>query len=205
MSRLVTLFLAALALTSVASAQVISTAPDQYQVHYFSNATLGDTINITNTGASGGIEPTGNLCANVYAFDPSQEIISCCSCLITPNGLASLSTLGDVLFNTLTGSIPSSISVAIIGSQQATCNPSTVTPGVLASGLRAWGTTLHVLPTVTPTAYTMTETEFSGSDLSLTELIRLTSTCGFIQADASGYGLCNSCPESGAAGAAKKK
>lgn len=205
MSKLTVTFLAALALSSVVSAQVISSAPDQYQVRYFSNAPLGGTINITNNGVNAGVEPAGNICANVYVFDPAQELIACCACTITPNGLASLSTTTDLLSNTLTFAVPTSITVGIITTHGTTCNPSAVTPDELASGLRAWGTTLHALPTAPAGTYAMTETAFAPSDLSATELLRLTSTCGFIQADASGFGICNSCREGGGAGATKKQ
>ena len=56
----------------------------------------------------------GNICANVYAFSPDEQLVSCCSCLITPNGLVSLSVDNDLLSNTLTGIIPSSVTVTII-------------------------------------------------------------------------------------------
>jgi hypothetical protein len=56
----------------------------------------------------------------------------------------------------------------------------------------AWGTTLHALPT-TPVTYGVTETQFAQPPLSLSELNRLTSTCGFIQSNGSGFGICRSC------------
>src|SRR5258708_35383968 len=75
-----------------------------YQVRYASNldptgVAGGDSfINILNDGGIGaGIGSgtaatvTGSICVNVYAFDPTEEIVSCCSCPVTPDGLVSLS------------------------------------------------------------------------------------------------------------------
>ena len=62
----------------------------------------------------------------------------------------------------------------------------------LAPGMRAWGTSLHALPT-TPVTYGITETAFSPSDLSLGELNHLTGFCAFIQTGASGFGICKGC------------
>jgi hypothetical protein len=39
----------------------------------------------------------------------------------------------------------------------------------------------------------MTETAFTPSTLSATELTRITSLCGFIQSNGSGFGICRSC------------
>jgi hypothetical protein len=58
--------------------------------------------------------------------------------------------------------------------------------------MRAWGTTLHAAPT-SPVTYQVTETAFSQAGLSAAELTRVTSFCGFIQANGSGFGICKSC------------
>jgi len=53
------------------TASVVPT--DAFQVNYASNLQAGDSfVNISNTGSS-----AGNLCANIYVFDPSEEIVSC--------------------------------------------------------------------------------------------------------------------------------
>ncbi len=175
------LTIAVLAFASIAFAQV-----DAFQVRYASNLNIGDSvINITNAGTSG-----GNICANVYTFSPDEQLISCCSCTVTPNALVSLSANGDLVSNTLTPAHPTSIVVKILASAGAACNASA--PGALAAGLRAWGTTLHAAPT-TPVSYAVTETEFSQAGLSAGELARITSFCGFIQANGSGFGICRSC------------
>lgn len=133
-----------------------------------------------------------NICANVYAFSPDEQLISCCTCVVTPNALVSLSAVSDLISNTLTPARPNSIVVKLIASSGTTCNASNVPAANLAAGLTAWGTTLHALPTA-PVTYGVTETAFEQKGLSAAELARLTSFCGFIQANGSGFGICRSC------------
>ena len=61
--------------------------------------------------------------------------------------------------------------------------------------MRAWATTLHLNTSVRPApgVYQETETPFSTAELSATELLKLTSFCGFIQTIGGGYGICKSC------------
>jgi hypothetical protein len=136
-----------------------------FQVSYVSNLNLDDSVvNITNTGLQGGFGLTGaagsrgNICANVYVFDPQEEEIGCCSCLVTPNGLNSLSAKNDLISNNLTPAVPTSIVIKIVGTQPeiatdgsfTICNPSNLTDGTnnakdrAVSGLLAWGTNTHV-------------------------------------------------------------
>jgi hypothetical protein len=185
---------AIVACASVAFAQSVGGPADSFQVRYASNLNIGDSvINITNAGttntANGALS---NICANVYTFSPDEQLISCCACPVTPNALVSLSANSDLVSNTLTPAHPTSIVVKIAFTAGAACNASNVPAGSLAAGGRAWGTTLHAAPT-TPVSYQVTETAFSSADLSAGELARITSFCGFIQANGSGFGICRSC------------
>ncbi len=165
---------------------------DALHIRYAANLNIGDSvIDMTNAGTSG-----GNLCANLYTFDPAEELVSCCTCTVTPNALQSLSVLRSLISNTLTLNVPSAVVVKIIASSGTTCNAASVTPDSLASGLRAWGTTIHQSPTST-TPYSVTETPFIHTPLAAPELNHLTSFCGFIQAIGSGYGLCQGCVTNG--------
>jgi hypothetical protein len=90
----------------VAYAQPV-TEDGPYKVTYASNLTIGDSvINITNDGAFGAglgsgttASVTGSICANVYVYSPDEEVVSCCSCPVTPNGLVSLSAKTDLISN----------------------------------------------------------------------------------------------------------
>lgn len=204
-----------LAVAALASVAAFGQAADTpFQVRYASNLTVGDSvINITNTGASSTVAfPTqnGNVCVNVYTFSPDEQLISCCSCTVTPNGLVSLSARNDLIRNTLTPAVPTSIVVKLLATTGAGgCNPSNnaialqpspTTAGtganVLVTGMAAWGTTIHALP-VTPgspaTTYGVTETAFTPATLSAAELTRITTLCGFIQTNGSLFGICPSC------------
>ena len=164
-----------------------------FQVLDPGNLNVGDSvINITNAGSDTVGGSAASICANVYAFSPDEQLISCCSCEVTPNALVSLSANSDLVSNTLTPAHPTSIVIKLIATLGAPCNAATVISSNLADGMRAWGTKLHAAPT-TPVSYQVTETEFSRADLSPAELARLTSFCGFIQANGSGFGICRSC------------
>ena len=180
-----------------------------FQVGYASNLDIGDSVfNFTNTGTltlPGGLSTTGNLCLNVYAFDANEEMISCCSCLITPNGLNAVSARADLVKEALTPGVPTSIVLKVVASipmnlsptgEGGTCNASTPTPTTVSPGLAGWGTTLHALPT-TPVTYGLTETPLLPAPLSVGELRKLTTFCGFIQGIGSGFGTCKVCRPGG--------
>jgi hypothetical protein len=191
------LFLATLAVSTVAFAQNVG-PDDAFQVRYASNLPVGDSvINVTNTGTSATAgafgQISGSICVNVYTFDPAEELVSCCTCSVTPNGLQSLSVKGSLTSNPLTPAIPTSVVIKLVASTGA-CNASGVTSGSLASGMRAWGTTIHALPVG---GYGVTETAFSNGGLSAAELGHLTTFCGFIQANGSGFGICSGCSTGG--------
>ncbi len=196
---------------------------EAFQVRYVSNTPIGDSvINITNTGTltlPGVVSTTGDMCVNVFVFDASEELISCCSCMVTPNGLNSLSARADLVSTTLSLGVPTSLTINLLATTPlglapdgsgGTCNPSSATStpagpglfGTLVPGMRAWATTLHSLPT-TPVTYGLTETEFSVAPLSLAHLTELTTFCGFIQANGSGFGICKSCRNGGLAGSSR--
>jgi hypothetical protein len=218
--HLTKLVLAAIALAVVASAQVdlvaLPIGDSPFQVRYATNlvpAANGDSvINITNTGANGaqlfgpGFGPAaGNICVNVYAFSPDEQLISCCSCLVTPNGLVSLSAQQDLTSNTLTGVRPNSIVVKLlatatgvsdgVGTYSGTsCTNSAANAALpIARGLLAWGTTIHstVVPPAAP--FTITETPFLPATLSGAERASIVNRCTNIIGNGSTFGICRSC------------
>ena len=206
-----TAVVASFALSVVSFAQPNITVDTPYQVRYAANLNVGDSvINITNSGARGAglaagtsASTTGAICVNVYAFSPDEQMISCCSCPVTPNGLVSLSARQDLISNTLTPAQPTSIVVKLLASVPVggSCSSSAANPGAPTQGMLAWGTTVHA-GAVAGSAAAVTETAFSPATLSggtqdqfagIGELARLTSLCTFINANGSGFGICRSC------------
>jgi len=143
----------------------------------------------------------GNICANVYTFSPDEQLISCCSCLVTPNQVVSLGVNRDLTGNTLTGVRPTSVVVKLVttlagtnGSGTSCTNSAAVaTSANLAPGLAAWGTTLHAQTVNETTTYATTETAFTPATLSAGELASITNRCVNIIGNGSGFGICNSC------------
>jgi hypothetical protein len=198
-----------------AFAQNPITADSPYQIKYASNLAVGDSVvNISNTGARGAgfgsgvsASTTGAICANVYTFNADEEIISCCSCPVTPDGLVSLSAKNDLIINPLTPSTPTSVVIKLVASVPVggSCTNSAAAIGTatLAPGMVAWGTTLHANTSAAAATYAVTETAFTPATLSAGELARLAYVCGIVLNQGSGFGVCNSC-RLGGLGAAKQ-
>src|SRR5580698_9596639 len=139
MHKQLTMIFATLALSTVAFAQ-----NGVYQIGYAANLNIGDSeVNLSNDGSQGGFinatpfKTEGNICVNVYTFDPAEEEIACCACLVTPNGLNALSVKSDLASNPLTPAIPTSEVIKLLASEPAiaaggftVCIPATVTGGV---------------------------------------------------------------------------
>jgi hypothetical protein len=210
-----------------------------FQVHYVSNIDCSAAstpvcsqpagprpdsfINISNTGARGGVTNTsgtaasigGSLCINVYMFDYQEEMASCCSCAVTPNGLISLSVQQDLISHTLTPARPSSgvvkllatvpvgnscsNSAAAVATPPAPCSLAPNSPGCPAPGMVAWAATNHAGPL--GVAWSTVETSFTPATLSDSELAHLGQVCSFILGQGSTFGTCRSCPTLGGLGA----
>ena len=184
-----------------------------FQIRYASNLTNGDAvINITNPGSNGASlngpgfgGAVGNICVNVYAFSPDEQLISCCSCLITPNGLVSLSVNSDLVSNTLTGVRPNSVVIKLVNSAASAnftgtnCTNSAALAGTpafpLPVGMQAFGTSLHA--SAAPGSFATTETPFSQATLSPAELASITNRCTNIVGNGSSFGICRSCRAGG--------
>jgi hypothetical protein len=198
------IFLATAAFPLAALAQLSPTSvilDSPFQVRYASNMNVGDSvINIINTGARGAglaygtsAAITGAICVSVYAFSPDEQMMSCCSCPLTPNGLIFLSARQDLINNIgLTPAFPTAIVIKLLATVPVggNCRLSAMAPGALTSGLVAWGTTVHAAP---GGVYAITETPFIPVTLSEGELARLTGICTFLYANGSGFGVCRSC------------
>jgi hypothetical protein len=177
----------------------------------------GDSfINISNTGASGAsgtqsgttFSVPGSICVNVYAFSPDEQLLSCCSCPVTPNGLVSLSARNDLLTNTLGRFSPNSIVIQLVATQPAggCANSAAALTGatITVPGLVAWSTTLHANTSPADAGhFGLTEAPLTGCRSSTAEQDRLGTLCAFALSQGSLHGICNSCSVGGL-GAAKQ-
>jgi hypothetical protein len=169
-----------------------------YFVTYYSNAnTTGApdaTLRIVNDGDASTAQsegvPNGNLSADIYLFDDSQELQECCSCLVSPDGLLSESVNKELTANELTGRAETSRGVIKVISDVYPGNPTAPTP---TPGLRGWMT--HIQAGATKTTFNVTETPLADSNLSAAEEQALGQLCSFAITLGSGYGVCSCTPE----------
>ncbi len=165
--------------------------PGSVLVGYAVNLNVNDSIlNLTSSGKT-------NLCANIYVFAPDEQLVSCCSCTVTPSGLMSLSARQDLVSNTLTPAIESTVAVKIVSTSGGACDPAALP--TLTAELSAWIANTHAAP---GGGYATTEVPLIHATPG-NEILRLTQMCGLIRSNGSGYGICASC-RSGALGGQKR-
>ena len=166
-----------------------------YFVTYYSNANTAGvpdaTVRVINDGDQAttdveGVE-NGTLWAAFYIFDHSQEMRSCCACLITSDGLLSESVNKQLTANKFTGRGEMSRGVIKLVSS-STNDP---TNPVATPGLRAWGTHVQRATNIPEGgASYVTETRFANANLGKIELSNLANLCSFGLTLGSGYGYC---------------
>ena len=181
-----------------ASAQIIGT--DNFKVNYFSNNGVSGapdaTVRIDNPGSVDTENGTpGSLCAMIYVFDNDQQLSECCGCVVTPDGLLTLSVGKNLTANPLTGVVSNNGVIKIVSevfnarvSDLLGCDPAASNFEAVAS-IRAWAT--HIQNKV-GTAYPITETPFSDATLSESEItFNLIEQCSFAQRLGSGHAVCS--------------
>jgi hypothetical protein len=189
MLKTLSLVAAAFGFAAILSAQTAAPGPDTFKVGYYSfaNSPAPDgTVQITNVGTHITTPGSGNLCAMIYVFEPDQQLAECCGCLVTPDGLLTLSINRDLTDNPLTPVTLTTGAIKIVSSAVTPgyCNAAKPVP---TSGIRAWGTHIQ------EPSGAVTETEFLDSTLSTGELNLLKNKCSSIQSNGSGFGQCR-CP-----------
>ena len=116
MKNLFLLFILGIVVFVIVPAQ----AQDNLQAYFSNNPGPGGAadqqIRLINYGSNGTplTSPVGDVCANIYVFDANQEMVSCCSCRITPNGLLTLSVANGLTNNPVTSVVPVNGDVVII-------------------------------------------------------------------------------------------
>jgi len=223
MKRLGYLLFAVLAITLMLGGNALATPPvnqgdnSYYFVTYYSNANTAGvpdaTLRIVNDGgavciatdsAKGNVncaedDVAGTLWAAIYVFDDSQEMRSCCACVITSDGLLSESVNKELTSNEFTGRGEMTRGVIKVISS-ASSDPTAPLP---IPGLRAWFThiqaTTSTFPAPGPGApvnvvekgpWFVTETALADSNLSQTEYLNLGALCSYGLTIGSGYGYC---------------
>ena len=162
-----------------------------YFVTYFSNnavtvaknptAAPDATVRIINDGETG-----GNLWADFYVFDDSEELSECCSCIVTPDGLLSEDVKTELTANPLSGPIRQRGVIKVISDSDGNA-----TDPYPVAGLRGWAT--HVQKAVS--GYALTETPLADANYSSYEAGALGPICGILLQLGSGYGSCTCTPE----------
>src|ERR1022692_638557 len=117
------------------------TYPSPFSVNYFVNANQSglDELYIQNKSNNGTSIQGQNVCALVYAFYPDQEMVGCCSTLITPNETFT-NSIGQLLIHVdKVGPLPTKGTIKVVSSLPGpggTCDaefPNTLIPSVLTS------------------------------------------------------------------------
>ncbi len=186
MKRLLVVMLIVATCSVFVAAQAVNDGT--YSLTYYSNRnTYDSTVRIINPGTQGTpLTPKteGAICADLYVFDAQQEMIECCACPITANGLLTLSVVYDLTHIPLTGlPAPATGVIKMVSDDQANCDPTAPAP---VPELLGWAT--HVQDFASQHA--MTEEEFSFAPLTADEQAFLGQACAFVQYLGSGKGVC---------------
>jgi len=205
-----------------AFAQVTNLDVGNYMIGYYEGASVGlpdAQMHVVNPGSNGGfgnadnspaaIPAGGDLCANVYVFTSDQQMISCCSCKISPNGMQGFSLATDLVGNPLTGIVPLAGSIKVVasngggppGNLPPPSGPAaTATTGLKCDAgsfypapfgqptttlqLQTWITHVRVLGAAFGASHAVSEIPFSGVALNPSEYQKLVTTCFAIESAA---------------------
>lgn len=200
-----------LAVLALLATSAVAQTLDVYQVNYFDNnfghhqygssptrfPLDSGTVRIINPGVTGSpISPDmGTLCANIYVFDDTQEMIECCSCPVTANGILTLS-VQDLTENPLTVTpFRGVIKVVSTLPTAGVCDPTNLTAAT--PDLRAFATHLQNASFGAANVYNnlgfyfVTEDEFADAPLSAVEQRDLGTICSFVRYLGTGRGRCD--------------
>ena len=170
-------------------------------VTYYSNANTAGapsaTLRLINDGDRAS-SPTpgplnGYMYPSIYVFDDSQELLECCGCYVSADGMLSESVNLDLTSDPLTGRVPARGVIKVISNSYGN-----VTSNILKAGIHGWMTHIQVAtPAVGAdvSTYAVTESPLADSNLDSAEKAALESSCSFLMTLGSGYGICDCTPE----------
>ena len=167
-----------------------------YLADYFSNnpgpgGAADQQVRLVNFGAYGTplTSPIGDICENIYVFDANQEMVACCSCRVTPNGLLTLSVANGLTNNPVTSVVPVNGDIKIVPTNTATkCDP-TGWNGGLSDSTVGFGTHLQTSGGTASGTF-LTETQIPVVALSGQEQQFLPQACTFARYLGSNKGVC---------------
>jgi hypothetical protein len=169
---------------SVVGAAAVTVQPELNIVYFHLPQNGPDTtMRIANPGLSG-----TDLCAMIYVFDRKQQLVECCGCPVSRDGLRIFSLRHDLTANPLTGIKSTDGVVNVISADHAgnpNCDASSISPsGIVA----AWSTNLASTGNGT---YTILEDSAALSPLSDQQLSASQAQCSFAKTLGSGQGTCS--------------
>ncbi|MGA2333794.1 MAG: hypothetical protein WA383_04470 [Terriglobales bacterium] len=195
MKKLGLLLLPLLATTLMLGGNAFAQDNSVFFTTYYSHANTAGapdaTVRIVNDGNT-----DGNLYADIYVLDDSQELQECCGCLVSKDGLLSESVDNDLTANSLTGKVNTRGVIKIMADASPTGWNGTTAVSSKA-GLRVSAT--HVQSVVE--GYALTETNANDANLGSVEKSLIPEECGFVTGTegaaglGSGQGVCYCTPE----------
>ncbi|MGA2458148.1 MAG: hypothetical protein ABSF85_11310 [Terriglobales bacterium] len=204
MKKLGLLLLPILAITLMLAGNAFAQDNSVFFTTYYSNANYPGapdaTVRIVNDGNT-----DGNLYADIYVLDDSQELQSCCGCLVSKDGLLSESVNTELasINVVLTNKVDHRGVIKII-SDAAPWGFDAATPVKPTAGLRVSATHIQSLKYEYfgesdpggPADWAVTETNANNANLGSVEKSLLPEECGFIVGTedeaglGSGFGVC---------------
>jgi hypothetical protein len=172
--RTLELAAAAVALVLVTGSGTAMAQDHAFFLSYYANAhTPGapdGTLRLTNDGHAS----AGNLWADIYVFNDTEQLEDCCSCEVTPNGYLSLSVDKDLTGDPLSWELFHDRGLIMVVSS-ATFGPTAPVP---KPGIRAWIT--HPEALAPNGQYSLSVEQLTDSNLGSEEATELAETCSFI-------------------------
>ena len=181
--------LVGLAGTGMAWATPPPPTPPSLIVDYYAGAgnrvfptPFAGTLRLDNPGSvASGTVWVSDLWALIYVFDADQQLVECCGCRLTPDGLRVLDVNKDLTSNPNNGLFSLSGTGVIKVASSNYSNPGA--PIVFSGTILGWGTHQNYGGYVT-------ETASQKVTVSQGEANRLATVCSIIQSNSSGAGIC---------------
>jgi hypothetical protein len=167
--------------------------PPSLIVDYYANAgnrvfptPFAGTLRLDNPGSVGSTDSiilhVSDVWALIYVFDADQQLVECCGCRLTPDGLRVLDVNNDLTSNPNNGLFSISGTGVIKVASSSGSNPGA--PIVFSGTILGWGTHENHGGYVT-------ETTRQKVAVSQGEANRLATVCSIIQSNSSGAGICS--------------